>query len=126
MSISRNAVCRTALAVLATLALVVPAAARTQPTKNFNGLWSVTIVTTRGDCERAYRYPIAIQGATLVNAGDTAFDISGHVQGNGAVAVKISYGDKSAHGLGRLSGGFGQGSWTGGSCAGTWTAERRS
>jgi|HubBroStandDraft_1064217.scaffolds.fasta_scaffold231526_2 hypothetical protein len=95
-------------------------------TGNFDGKWSVVVVTTKGDCDRAYRYPIAIQGATLVNAGDAAFDISGHVQGNGSVAVKISYGDKSAHGLGRLSGGFGQGSWTGGSCAGTWTAERRS
>jgi hypothetical protein len=95
-------------------------------TGNFDGKWSVVVVTTKGDCDRAYRYPIAIQGETLINAGDTAFDISGHVQGNGAVAVKISYGDKSAHGLGRLSGGFGQGSWTGGSCAGTWTAERRS
>ena len=97
-----------------------------QATGNFDGKWSVVVVTTKGDCDRAYRYPIDIRGETLVNGGDTAFDISGRVQGNGAVAVKISYGDKSAHGLGRLSGGFGQGSWTGGSCAGTWTAERRS
>ena len=123
MTISRTA--KFTLAAILGLGLAVTAIPA-NATGSFDGKWSVVVVTTKGDCDRAYRYPIAIQGATLVNAGDTAFDISGHVQGNGAVAVKISYGDKSAHGLGRLSGGFGQGSWTGGSCAGTWTAERRS
>jgi hypothetical protein len=123
MTISRTAKFTLAAVLgLGLAATAIPA----QATGNFDGKWSVVVVTTKGECDRAYRYPIAIQGETLINAGDTAFDISGHVQGNGAVAVKISYGDKSAHGLGRLSGGFGQGSWTGGSCAGTWTAERRS
>jgi hypothetical protein len=123
MTISRTA--KFTLAAILGLGLAVTAIPA-NATGSFDGKWSVVVVTTKGDCDRAYRYPIAIQGETLINAGDTAFDISGHVQGNGAVAVKISYGDKSAHGLGRLSGGFGQGSWTGGSCAGTWTAERRS
>jgi hypothetical protein len=123
MTISRTAKFTLAAVLgLGLAATAIPANA----TGSFDGKWSVVVVTTKGDCDRAYRYPIAIQGETLINAGDTAFDISGHVQGNGAVAVKISYGDKSAHGLGRLSGGFGQGSWSGGSCAGTWTAERRS
>ena len=85
------------------------------------------MVTTRTrNCDRAYRYPIDIRGESLINAGDSAFDIKGRVQGNGAVAVKISYGEQSANGVGRLSGAMGSGSWTGGSCAGTWTAERRS
>jgi hypothetical protein len=123
MTISRTA--KFTLAAIVGLGLAttaIPAKA----TGNFDGKWSVVVVTTKGECDRAYRYPIAIRGETLVNAGDTAFDISGRVQGNGAVAVKISYGDKNAHGVGRLSGTMGSGSWTGGSCAGTWTAERRS
>jgi len=123
MTISRTAkFTLTAVLGLGLAATAIPA----QATGNFDGKWSVVVVTTKGDCDRAYRYPIAIRGETLINAGDTAFDISGRVQGNGAVAVKISYGDKSAHGQGRLSGTFGTGSWVGGSCAGTWTAERRS
>ena len=123
MTISRTAKFTLAAIVgLGLAATAIPAKA----TGNFDGKWSVVIVTTKGDCDRAYRYPIDIRGETVVNAGDTAFDISGRVQGNGAVAVKISYGDKSAHGIGRLSGGMGSGSWTGGACAGTWTAERRS
>ena len=51
--------------------------------------------------------------------------ISGKVVGNGAVTVKVSYGDKSANGSGRLAGDIGAGSWSGGACAGTWEAERR-
>jgi hypothetical protein len=123
MSISRAAKFTLAAVLgLGIAAIAIPAKA----TGRFDGKWSVVVVTTKGDCDRAYRYPIAIRGATLVNAGDTAFDISGRVQDNGAIAVKISYGDKSALGSGRLSGASGSGSWAGGSCAGTWTAERRS
>ena len=123
MSFSQNAI-RTTLA-LAALGIAATAASA-QGTKGFDGKWSVVIMTTKGDCDRAYRYPVAINGTSLVNAGDAAFDISGKVQGNGAITVKVSYGEKSAMGSGRLTSDSGTGSWTGGSCAGTWTAERRS
>ena len=125
MSFSQKAFRRTTLA-FATLGIVAATAAAAQGTKGFDGKWSVVIMTTKGDCDRAYRYPVAINGTSLVNAGDAAFDISGKVQGNGAVTVKVSYGEKSAMGSGRLTSDSGTGSWTGGSCAGVWTAERRS
>ena len=89
-------------------------------------MWSVVIVTTRGDCDRAYRYPVAIAGSSLINAGNAAVDISGRVLGNGAVAVRVSGGGQSARGFGRLTASSGSGSWSGGACAGVWTAERRS
>jgi hypothetical protein len=123
MTISQTTIRRTTLA-LAALGLV--ATVPVQATGNFDGKWSVVIVTTKGDCDRAYRYPIAINGTNLVNAGDAAFDISGKVQGDGAITVKVSYGQKSASGSGHLSGASGTGSWSGGACAGVWTAERRS
>src|ERR1700704_6317028 len=125
MRFSQNAIRRTALATLATLGLVASAAARTQPTKNFNGMWSVVIVTTRGDCDRAYRYPVAIAGPNVINAGSAAVDISGRVLGNGAVAVRVSGGGQTARGSGRLTTSSGSGSWSGGACAGGWTAARR-
>jgi len=125
MTFSHNTFRRTTLAALLGLG-VVAASAPVQATSNFDGKWSVVVVTEKGDCDRAYRYPIDIRGQNLVNAGNASFDISGKVAGDGAVAVHIAYGDKSASGSGRLSGTFGQGSWSGGACAGTWTAERRS
>jgi len=110
------------LAVVCVAALATESPARTP----FDGAWSVLIVTTKGDCDRAYRYPISISGQTLINAGSTSFDISGNVQSNGAVKVKVSYGQKSATGSGHLTGTSGGGSWSGSGCGGTWTAERRS
>ena len=115
-----------AFATVALSAVALTAfAPQSQAVNNFDGKWSVVIMTTKGDCDRAYRYPVAISGASLINLGDASFDISGKVQGNGAVTVRVSYGQKSAAGTGRLSATFGTGSWSGGECSGTWTAERR-
>src|ERR1700736_633197 len=125
MSLSQNTFRRAGIAAVLGLGLVA-ASAPVQATGNFDGKWSVVVVTEKGDCDRAYHYPIDIRNMTLVNAGNSSFDISGRVQGDGAVAVKISYGQKTAAGSGRLSGTSGEGRWSGGTCAGSWTAERRS
>jgi hypothetical protein len=119
---------RTVLGAFAvgTIAVLTASAAGAQAGKaGFDGSWSVLIVTEKGDCDRAYRYPIRISGGTLENAGSASFDISGKVANNGAITVKVSHGSKSASGSGRLSATDGFGSWSGGSCAGTWQAERR-
>jgi hypothetical protein len=109
------------LAVAATGAIVSPATSA--PT--YDGLWSVVIVTERGTCDRAYRYPIRISQGSVVNAGDSPVTITGRVGGNGAVTVIVSRGNQRATGSGRLNGAAGTGSWTGGDCSGRWEAERR-
>ena len=92
----------------------------------YDGLWSVSIVTEKGDCDRGYRYPVRIQNGALANAGNvTAITINGKVQPTGAITVIVSAGSKSASGSGRLSGDLGEGHWSGGECSGSWTAERR-
>jgi hypothetical protein len=91
----------------------------------YDGLWSVSIVTEKGDCDRGYRYPIRIQNGALANAGNVKVDIAGKVQPTGAITVTVSAAGKSANGSGRLSGDLGEGRWSGGECSGTWTAERR-
>jgi hypothetical protein len=92
----------------------------------YDGLWSVSIVTEKGTCDRGYRYPIRITNGVLQNAGSvTSIDISGKVQPTGAITVMVSAAGKNANGSGRLSGDLGEGHWSGGDCSGTWTAERR-
>ena len=92
----------------------------------YDGLWSVSIITEKGDCDRGYRYPIRIQNGALANAGNvTAITINGKVQPTGAITVIVSAGSKSASGSGRLSGDLGEGHWSGGECSASWTAERR-
>jgi hypothetical protein len=91
----------------------------------YDGVWSVSLVTTRGDCIASYRYPIQITNGIVANGGALAIDVRGRVAGNGAVSVLVSHGDQRATGAGRLSSTVGSGSWHGSGCSGSWTAERR-
>jgi hypothetical protein len=107
-------------------AAVFSVATPTVAAPNFDGEWSVVIMTQQGDCDRALRYPIRISNGMLMNAGPIPIDITGRVVRNGAVTVRVAFGDKSASGAGRLAGVTGSGRWTGGACKGVWTAQRRS
>jgi len=115
-SLAAFALCAASLNFAATPSIALP---------NYDGLWSVLIVTEKGDCDRGYRYPIRITRGTLSNAGDTAITIGGKVGPTGLLRVTVSHGNASANGLGRLAGNTGSGSWNSNSCSGTWTAERR-
>jgi hypothetical protein len=113
----------TAGALLA--ASIAVAATATSAMPRYDGLWSVSIVTTKGDCIASYRYPMRIVGGVLANGGDIAINVSGRVAADGAVIVVVSRGDTHASGSGRLAANAGNGSWKTTSCAGLWTAERR-
>ena len=106
----------------------VPAAAPAYAKSNYDGHWSVLIVTQKGTCDRAYRYPVKIDNGSVGYAGEASFNVSGSVGANGAVTVTVSKGSQSARGSGQLSATDGSGRWVAGSgeCSGTWTAERRS
>jgi len=121
---------RTPSAIAAAIAGTMMASAIIASTASFavpryDGLWSVSIVTEKGDCDRGYRYPIRISNGLLANDGNSGFTITGRVGGAGAITVTVSGGGRSATGSGRLAGNMGMGSWIGGSCSGSWTAERR-
>ncbi len=102
------------------------------PRVNFDGAWSVLIITDSGTCDRAYRYGIRIsQGRVLYDGGadGAPVQISGRVEPNGRVAVLLRSSDRQATGTGRLSRDTGSGQWSGSSatdqCSGRWEAERR-
>jgi hypothetical protein len=113
------------LAVAGVLLAAPSAQARTP----YDGTWSVLIVTQKGDCDRAYRYPVKIVNGVVSYAGEASFNVAGRVGGGGNVRVSVSRGQARADGSGRLAGASGSGSWSGrssgASCSGTWTAERR-
>jgi hypothetical protein len=127
----RRARCRRALCAVVALAAsiaatgVFAATTRSAP-PHYDGLWSVLIVTEKGNCDPGYRYPIRIVHGVLANAGAVGFTVAGRVARSGALTVTVSNGSSSATGSGRLAGDIGTGFWHGGSCSGTWTAERRS
>lgn len=102
-------------------------AARAAP--GFDGRWSVEVITEKGDCDRAYRYPVVIEKGQARYGGREDFNVSGSVAKNGAVNATISRGQDAAKVMGRLSGGSGTGTWTASgslaSCSGRWNAERQ-
>ena len=102
------------------------------PRMNFDGAWSVLIITDAGACDRAYRYGVRIsQGRVLADGGADggSVQIWGRVDRNGRVEVSLRSGDRQAVGTGRLFRETGAGQWSGSSptdqCSGRWQAERR-
>src|SRR5215831_12163315 len=91
-----------AIPVFAAAALLaasaVPVSAPAFAKSNYDGHWSVLIVTQKGTCDRAYRYPVKIDNGAVGYAGSASFNVSGKVGTNGAVTVTVSHGDKSATG----------------------------
>src|SRR5437868_12432270 len=124
----RPASALTALAMLAISAVPASPAPISAAKPNFDGTWSVLIVTEKGKCDRAYRYPVKIERGSVGYAGSASFTVSGKVDPKGAVTVTVARGSQSATGTGRMSDSDGAGTWIAGTgdCSGTWTAERRS
>ena len=117
-----------AFAILAISAVPASPAPMSNAKPGFDGAWSVLIVTEKGTCDRAYRYPVKIQNGAVGYAGSASFTVSGKVDPKGAVTVTVARGSQSATGTGRMSDTDAIGTWTAasGECSGTWTAERRS
>ena len=65
-----------ALSALAILAATVPASAPAAAKSNFDGQWSVLIVTQKGQCDRAYRYPVKIENGSVGYAGSASFTVT--------------------------------------------------
>jgi len=116
------------IAMLAVAAAATSAMPSASARTIYDGNWSVTIITDRGTCDRAYRYPIDIQNGVVHYGGDVV-NMQGRVASNGAVRVVVSRGSQSASGTGRMGRNFGRGVWRGAgsteTCSGRWEAERR-
>jgi hypothetical protein len=117
--------CLFAFATLACSALTIGNA---YANTSFDGAWSVQITMDHGNCDPINRLTVDIRDGAM-QAGDSAVSIQGQVVGDGQVRVRLTHGDRRAHGSGRLSASSGTGTWHGtgmaSSCAGRWSAERR-
>src|ERR1041385_6708832 len=116
----------TLAAILVPVAVCGIAPANAAP---FDGPWSVTISSSRGDCGTNSLYGVVISNGSVRYAGGAGVAMSGHVSHNGSVSVSVLQGDQHAHGSGKLyANGTGRGSWSGasstGRCGGSWSAQR--
>ena len=118
-------IARIARASLIALAATAVTASFAQASTPYDGRWSLTIQTTRGDCS-TYNFPVDISNGNVSFPG--LVRANGRVTGKGQVRVFVAAMDKSASGSGKLSMSSGGGSWSGRSgddrCSGRWTAQR--
>ena len=114
----------------AILAAVFMSGAAEAPTGKFDGRWSVEVITEKGECDKAYRWPVVVEGGRARYGGPENFNVSGSISSNGSVSGVISRGQDRANVRGRLAtNGWGSGTWTASassrSCSGRWNAEKR-
>jgi hypothetical protein len=128
---------RWAIAVVALVTLPILAGsaafARSQPARTqpdplqFDGRWSVSVITNSGACDRGYRYRLDIRNGQI-SYDNPAVQVSGQVTPRGQVQVVVRAGGQQAVGFGRMSPDYGEGSWNGqsgaGQCSGVWQAQR--
>jgi len=122
----RISVClQISILALACVAVAAPAFARSE----FDGDWSVVIMSRGGACEPSFRYSVEISNGKVINTGGAGVTVQGRVTPRGNVRVVVQSGNEWADGSGRLGRNGGGGIWRGqgssGACEGTWMAERR-
>jgi hypothetical protein len=87
------------------------------------------VITEKGDCDRAYRYPVKVVNGAIQYSSEAGISITGRVDGNGRLQASIRRGQQQANGSGQLNGTGGTGVWSGKDsvkeCSGRWEAERR-
>ena len=114
---------------LCAVALVSSASRAAPAVSNFDGQWSVVIITEAGNCDRAYRYPVKVMNGEMKYEGEAGITLTGRIDANGRLNATVQRGEQSATGSGRVSSSSGTGTWTGKSattaCNGRWEAEKR-
>jgi hypothetical protein len=95
--------------------------------QQFNGNWSIEVITESGSCDRAYRFPVVIQDGQVRYGGPERVGVSGAVTATGDIRGSVGRGSAQANVMGRLSGRSGSGTWAGSGslrCSGQWRAEK--
>ena len=105
------------LMLFAMTLLAVPALAGT----DYDGVWTVTVITRTGSCQPTTSYPLVVAEGKVSGAAD----LSGSVGRNGTVRASL----RGASANGHLSGSAGSGKWNAASagtpCSGRWMATRQ-
>jgi len=85
-------------AVFALVAASATVGTSTYAVPGYDGLWSVSIVTQKGTCDRRYRYPIRISNGLPAIAGDVAVNIVCKVLPPWAIPSTVRSARHLAHG----------------------------
>ena len=112
---------RRALPFLLVLSAITLFAAPAIAQTDYDGSWSVTVITRTGSCQPTTSYPLVVTDGNVSGAAD----LSGSVGRNGMVRASL----RGAFANGQLHGDAGSGRWSSASagmpCSGRWMATRQ-
>ena len=96
---------------------------------DFDGTWSVQLVTESGLCEAQYSHTLSVQDGQVrpvTTAASGGATVTGRVGADGSVGLSVATAAASGTASGRLQLRSGSGTWrvSGGLCTGRWTARR--
>jgi len=107
-------------------AVALSLAALTSPAQagDFDGTWSVQLVSSGGICGSGTGSVFTVRNGSV--RGGSGVSVSGQVGPSGSVSLALQRSGISGSASGRLSGTSGSGSWSVASlgCSGHWTARR--
>jgi hypothetical protein len=91
-----------------------------------DGVYVIDITTSKGSCDKAYHWMIAVSGGRVSSAGNTPLDASGQITRRGVVDLAFERFGQTATARGRLAGQGGSGTWSSSTmqCSGSWRAAR--
>jgi hypothetical protein len=108
--------------IIAGLAIAVPAASHAA---NYDGRWSVSVVTRSGACD-SYRWNIGIRSGKVTDVEGRTAATAGGIASNGKVDIRMTRGSDTLRATGSASGSSAAGTWSSPSrqCSGTWEARK--
>jgi hypothetical protein len=116
-------VVRTGIVAVAAITATIDFARAATP---FDGQWSLTFYTRRGQCDPSSQFDVYISNGIIRHPNLVRF--KGRVARNGEARASVAVEDKYASGSGRLTRTSGRGNWAGyaggARCSGVWTATR--
>ncbi len=116
-----------ALAAGLTAPALVPALAG--DAGNYDGTWSVELVTVSGLCDARYSYSLSVQDGQVrpvAKAATSGATVTGRVGSDGSVGLNVATSAANGSASGRLQARSGSGTWNVSSlCSGRWTARRQ-
>ncbi len=104
----RWAIVTAALLTLPVLAGTAALARSQLDGRQFDGRWSVSVITNSGACDRGYRYRLNIDNGQI-SYDNPSVQVSGQVTPRGQVQVMVRAGGQQAVGTGRMSRDYGEG-----------------
>ncbi|MDE2362307.1 MAG: hypothetical protein KGM42_06475 [Hyphomicrobiales bacterium] len=107
-------------------ALVAGAQPASAFSNKFDGVWTVDVRTTVGDCQPEIEGAVTIEGGRVVASSGADIAVWGYVEDSGDVSARFTQGQAVLRASGKARAAAAGGAWSSNTnyCGGVWSARR--